>query len=74
MALHKIIVNNNTAECLGSVSDGVLPSDLDSSIWSLQNYNYDDPDTQLEPINYSQWETIAKVTMFFKDDDLTLIP
>jgi len=72
MALHKVIVNNNTSQCLGSVSDEVLPSDLDSSEWSLKNYNYDNPETQLEPIDYSQWETIAMIDMYFVDDELKL--
>jgi hypothetical protein len=72
MALHKVIVNNNTSQCLGSASDGVLPSDLDTSIWSLQNYNYDDPETQIAPIDYRQWDTIAMINMYFVDDELTL--
>jgi hypothetical protein len=78
MALHKIIVNNSTSQCLGKVSDGVLPSDLDSSVWSLQDFNYDSSETELEAgvqlIDYSQWETVAKIVMYFKDDQLTLFP
>lgn len=76
MALHKVIVNNSTSQCLGKVSDGVLPSDLDSSIWSLQDYNYDSSEAELEQgvqlIEYSEWETIAMINMYFVDDELTL--
>lgn len=71
MALHKVIVNNSTSQCLGKVS-----GDLDSSIWSLQDYNYDSSEAELEQgvqlIEYSEWETIAMINMYFVDDELTL--
>jgi len=76
MAVHKIIVNNNTLQFLGSVSDGVLPSDLDSSVWSLQDYNYDSSVDVLESgvqfIEYSQWDTTPMIDMYFVDGNLTL--
>ena len=31
-----------------SVADGILPSGLDSSVYSIQDYNYDNPDEQVK--------------------------
>ena len=50
--IKKLVVNNSDYHCMGSVADGVLPSGLDPSVYSIQDYNYDNPDEQVEPIAY----------------------
>jgi hypothetical protein len=68
--IKKLIVNNNDYHCMGSVADGVLPSGLDPSVYSIQDYNYDNPDEQVEPIAYDEFETLVYVEMRFIDGQL----
>lgn len=48
----KLIVNKNTFVTKGEAPHGVLPSDLDASIWGLEEYNPLDIDDPLCPPPY----------------------
>jgi hypothetical protein len=49
----KLIVNKNTSITKGEAPNNVLPSDLDTSVWVLEEYNPQDIDDPICPPPYN---------------------
>ena len=67
------IVKNGTEICLGGQPDGILPSNLNSSQYSLQDYDYVNPEEQAVLIAYEESITAEDSNIRFIDGQVTYI-